>query len=36
MLGSFVDLPFMCFTIGIAPWLFIGGFAAIAAWRKLD
>jgi hypothetical protein len=33
--GSFVDLPLMSFVIGIAPWLFIGGAAAITAWRKL-
>lgn len=35
MLGTFIDLPLMCFVIGIAPWLFIGGFAAIGAWRKV-
>ncbi len=35
MTGSFLDLPFMSFVIGIAPWLFIGGAAAFMAWRKL-
>ena len=34
MLGTFIDLPLMSFAIGIAPCLFIGGFAAIAAWRN--
>jgi hypothetical protein len=36
VLGSVLDLPLVCFIIGIAPWLFIGGIAAIGAWRKLD
>jgi hypothetical protein len=35
VLITFIDLPLMSFIIGIAPWLFIGGVAAFAAWRKL-
>ena len=35
MFGSVLDLPLVCFIIGIAPWLFIGGAAAVGAWRKL-
>jgi hypothetical protein len=34
MSGTPVDLVLVGFIIGIAPTLFIGGFAAITAWRK--
>jgi hypothetical protein len=34
MFGTPVDLVLVGFILGIAPTLFIGGFAAIAAWRK--
>jgi hypothetical protein len=35
VLGTVIDLPIVCFIIGIAPWLFVGGVAAFGAWRKL-
>jgi hypothetical protein len=34
MFGTPVDLVLVGFIIGIAPTLFVGGFAAVAAWRK--
>jgi hypothetical protein len=34
MTGTSIDLVWVGFIIGIAPTLFIGGYAAIAAWRK--
>jgi hypothetical protein len=34
MTGTPIDLLLVGFTIGIAPTLFIGGFAAISAWRN--
>ena len=34
MTGTTIDLVWVGFTIGIAPWLFIGGAAAIGAWRN--